>query len=206
MASAQSREVPLKLGSEAHLIPKGYPNPEGLRGEITSLNPIQFETASGDILLLVPGQETLLVFHESNRLWRMQADVKSVSFLNELGKCELEATRIWEIDQRRCPRYPVDVAVEIGFVTEIQGEPTYQVINGTAINMSLTGARVKTDTYIPPGTLFHLTFHAAPVVVIKSLAITAGCQQEESHVGLSFIEFIDDGQLNFHEFLGALAA
>ena len=206
MVRTESLDVPLKLGSEAHLIPKGHPETGGVRGKITGLGPIQFESESVDLSRFAPEQEMLLIFEEFGRLWRMQAKVRSIIHLSEHWKCELDATKVWEIDQRRSPRYSVDLPVEIGFVAEVEGEPTFQVVNGTAINMSLTGARVKTDAIIPPGTLFHLTFRTAPVVIIKSLAITSSSQQEDSYVGLSFIEFIEDGQLSFHEFLGGLAA
>jgi hypothetical protein len=206
MAGEDSIELPFELGSEAHLIPLGYPNPDGVPGLITCLSPIHFETVSPHAAFIRPELNALLVVHEPGRVWRVQAKVESIAFEGEKGFCELEAASVWEIDQRRAPRYPVELPVEIGFVTHEDGEPVYRVVNGTAINMSLTGARVRTSSAVPVGAMLHITFHAAPVIIVKALAITTCSEEDDLHIGLNFVEFMDDGQLHFHEFLGQRAA
>src|SRR5579863_5218052 len=132
-------ELPFALGAEVRLISIGDVSPVVVKGEITGLDPLQLETQFPVTGHLARDQSVLLVRQTPTQLWRVEAKFKSATYANGCWHCTIEPTRSWEIDRRLAPRFAVEIPVEIGFVAEVDGEPYFRVVQGTAVDMSATG-------------------------------------------------------------------
>ncbi|HLK15674.1 MAG TPA: PilZ domain-containing protein [Fimbriimonadaceae bacterium] len=199
-------ELPLAVGAEVRLISLGGSTPVVIKGNVLSLEPLQLETTFAAAAHVRENEDVLVVRQTPDQVWRIASEFKRAYFEDERWICELEPTRSWMIDRRGAPRFSVDVPIEIGFVTDEEGEPIYRVAQGTVENMSVTGARVRVDTDIPPGALLHVTFQMQYELEVKALAVTEFRLQEGTSVGICFVEFLEDGQYHLHEFLGKQAA
>lgn len=199
-------DLPFDSGAELQVIVSRNPEPAVFDATAEDVAPMRFVTVAAEAGDLSAGDRVLLIYQDSIHLWRVEADVAAVTRSGDGWRLELNETRVWEIDRRSAPRFMVDVPVEIGLVTETHGESRYAVIPGTAINMSASGARISVDRHIPPGAILHVTFQLSSDVRVRALAVTAFKQHEGSHIGVSFVEFLGDGQCDLHEFIGHQAA
>lgn len=199
-------ELPLSVGSDVRLISLGGSTPVIIKGEITSLDPLQLETSFAAACHLRAQEDVLLVRQTEKQLWRISAEFQRALFIDDRWLCTVVPSRSWMIDRRGAPRFKVDVPVEINYVATLDGESILRAALGTCVNMSVTGARVKVDGDVPPGAILRVTFKMNYDLEVKALAVTEFKLHEGSYVGICFVEFLEDGQYHLHEFLGRQAA
>lgn len=141
----------------------------------------------------------LLAHHEGLSL---RADGHLNRVVNEDLDVFLEINQVhWELlERRRHIRVPVNVEVNLRAVLEGGAEPTVDIITGTTLDLSISGAFVRATTLPQEGSLVEFSAELDGETV-RILAVVAHITRERSGVGLHFVEYIDNARYMIHEFL-----
>jgi hypothetical protein len=107
----------------------------------------------------------------------------------------------WELlERRRHIRVPVNVSVTMRAVVENENKPVVDVITGSTVDLSISGAFVKATMLPQEGSLVEFSTELNGETV-RILAVVAHITRERSGVGLHFVEYLDNARYMIHEFL-----
>jgi hypothetical protein len=107
----------------------------------------------------------------------------------------------WELlERRRHVRVPVGVAITLRTVVEAEDEPTVELLTGSTMDMSVSGAFVRMDQLPEQGSLVEFVAELDGVTV-RVLAVVAHITPERKGVGLHFVEYLENARLTLQTFL-----
>src|SRR5271165_2785085 len=162
--------------------------------EVVSLKPFQLATTNPSAGRLAKMRRALVVRQDNAQIWRLEAEVKDAVAVNDRWVCTLEPMKWSEIDRRRHPRFAVKLPVSIRAVIETDGQFQHTDVPGTALDLSLCGARVQIEADIEPGSLVEISLEIPGQQAINALAITAFTKPYQGQLGFEFIDFVGNAQ------------
>jgi hypothetical protein len=132
----------------------------------------------------------------------MRADGHLAQVENTSEGLFLEINQVhWEIlERRRHVRVPVSADVTLRAVMENEDQPSVEVLNGTALDLSVSGAFVTGKDLPKEGSLIEFSINLDGVTV-RTLAVVAHNVNGRMGVGLHFVEYIDNARYLLHGFL-----
>lgn len=177
-----------------------------VEAEVVSLKPFQLATSNPTAGRLARMRRALVVRQDNTQIWRLEAEVKDATPQGDRWVCTLEPMKWSEIDRRRHPRFAVKLPVTIRTIVEQDGEFVHADLPGTALDLSLCGARVQIDAPIEPGALVEINVELSSRQTIQALAATAFTKPYQGQLGFEFIDFVGNAQYQLHSFLVDKAA
>ena len=206
MAHTNLNELPFELGARASLVFYQDSMPIVVEAEVVNLKPFQLATTNPSAGRLARMRRALVVRQDNSQIWRLEAEVKDAVPDNDRWICTLEPMKWAEIDRRRHPRFAVKLPVSIRAVIESDGQFQHSDVAGTALDLSLCGARVQIEADIQPGALVEVTIEIASKQTIQALAVTAFTKPYQGQLGFEFIDFVGNAQYLLHSYLVEQAA
>ncbi|MHB8635816.1 MAG: PilZ domain-containing protein [Fimbriimonadaceae bacterium] len=206
MANTNLNELPFELGARTSLVFYRDSMPIVVEAEVVNLKPFQLATTNPSAGRLARMRRALVVRQDQAQIWRLEAEVKDAVADNDRWICTLEPMKWAEIDRRRHPRFAVKLPVSIRAVIESDGQFQHTDVPGTALDLSLCGARVMIDAAIEPGALVEISIELSNRQSMQALAVTAFTKPYQGQLGFEFIDFVGNAQYMLHSFLVDQAA
>jgi hypothetical protein len=147
-----------------------------------------------------PGRRVMLLSNHEGLA--MRAD----GHLNDLQRDDagmfLEIGNVhWELlERRRHVRVPVALPITLKTVVESDKEPAVDLLTGSTMDMSVSGAFVRMDQLPVQGSLVEFVAELDGVP-IRVLAVVAHHTSERRGVGLHFVEYLANARLTLQTFL-----
>jgi hypothetical protein len=147
------------------------------------------------MMFVSPGVLVLIRPAEGNQLvgW---ATVESVSNRLEFTHLTLSQLRWEDPTTQRAPRMPVDFRVIASYLDTSEPEKETKKTVGQAMNLSLTGVRIRFRSAVPMGTLVHVQLFVdvdkPSVAVGRVVRVVPGTEAATGgfDVGINFIRFL----------------
>jgi len=206
VANANLNELPFELGARTSLVFYRDSMPIVVEAEVVSLKPLQLATNNPSAGRLARMRRALVVKQDNTQIWRLEAEVKDATPEKDRWICTLEPMKWSEIDRRRHPRFAVKLPVMVRTVLESDGEFKHTDIPGTALDLSLCGARVQIEADLDPGSLVEIRIELSDKHAFQALAATAFTKPYQGQLGFEFIDFVGNAQYQLHSFLVDQAA
>jgi len=206
VATTNLTELPFELGARTSLVFYQDSMPIVVDAEVVNLKPFQLATTNPSAGRLARMRRALVVRQDQSQIWRLEAEVKDATPDKDRWICTLEPMKWAEIDRRRHPRFAVKLPVLVRAVIESDGQFQHTDVGGTALDLSLCGARVQIEADIEPGALVEITIEITSRQSIQALAITAFTKPYQGQLGFEFIDFVGNAQYVLHSFLVEQAA
>jgi len=183
-------DVVLYDDGETHLI----------KTQVVVSAPLQLKVVGQNRFGLRAGRRVMLLAHYEGLA--LKADAHLDRFRNDEEGLFLDIGSVnWEIlERRRHIRVPVEIPVLLRAVYPGEGEPEVRVVEGTSLDMSISGAYVKTDELLEEGALLEFSVEIEGQTV-RTLAVIAHVATEHGGLGLHFVEYLENARQILHGFL-----
>jgi hypothetical protein len=206
VANTNLIELPFELGDRTSLVFYQDSMPIVVEAEVVNLKPFQLATSNPTAGRLARMRRALVVRQDNTQIWRLEAEVKDAVAVKDQWVCTLEPMKWAEIDRRRHPRFAVKLPVTVRAIIESNGQFEHTDVPGTALDLSLCGARVQIEAEIEPGALVEITLEFPNRQSITALAMIAFTKPYQGQLGFEFIDFVGNAQYVLHSFLVDQAA
>lgn len=185
--SKDDRVLISRAGAESLETSEGVISDAGDSGLSVRLDQKMMFVSPGVLVLIRPAEGDQLVG------W---ATVESVSNRAEFTHLTLSQLRWEDPTTQRAPRMPVDFRVIASYLDTSEPEKETKKTVGQAMNLSLTGVRIRFRSAVPMGTLVHVQLFVdvdkPSVAVGRVVRVVPGTEAASGgfDVGINFIRFL----------------
>lgn len=175
-----------------------------IKTEVETPIPLRLKMLDPDCLGVRAARRVMLLAHHQGLAMRADGHLDQTRIDEHGAHLDISSVH-WELlERRRHIRVPVTVPVSLRIVVDGESEPELDVIHGTTLDMSISGAFVKTADLPPEGSLveFAVSLNGEE---IRTLAVVAHVALERSGVGLHFVEYLENARYLLHGFLSRAA-
>ena len=149
---------------------------------------------------LRPARRVMLLAHHDGLALRADGHLSRVDAGDESVFLEINQVH-WEVlERRRHVRVPVKADVSLRMVVEGEEQPVVSQLNGTTVDLSVSGAFVVGTNLPAENSLIEFSIDLDGHHV-RTLAVVAHNTTGRQGVGLHFVEYIDNARFLLHGFL-----
>jgi len=144
------------------------------------------------------GRRVMLLAHYDGFALRADCHLNQLRVEEDVALLEIGNIN-WEIlERRRHIRVLVSVPVVLRTVHQGNSEPEVRTLEGTATDMSISGAFVQIEGFVDEGALIEFSAEINGQT-IRTLAVVA--RTVSSGIGIQFVEYLDNARHLLHGFL-----
>jgi hypothetical protein len=171
-----------------------------IKTEIAHAMPLRLRVTDDSKHRLRPARRVMLLAQHNHLAMRADGHLAHVEQSPEGLFLEVNQVH-WEIlERRRHVRVPVSADVSLRAVMESDDQPMVEMLRGTALDLSVSGAFVTGQDLPKEGSLIEFSIDLDGVPV-RTLAVVAHNASGRMGVGLHFVEYIDNARFLLHSYL-----
>jgi len=183
-------DVVLYDDGETHLV----------KTQVVAISPLQLKVVGQNRFGLRAGRRIMLLAHYEGLALRADGHLDRFRSADDGLFLEISNAN-WEVlERRRHIRVPVEMRISFRAVYATDEQPEVRIVEGTTLDMSISGAYVKTDDLPEEGALVEFSAEIDGQTV-RTLAMVAHVSPEVGGVGLQFVEYLDNARHILHGFL-----
>ncbi len=176
-----------------------------VKSVVHNATPLSLRVEAGSVEGLRPALRVMLISMSDGVALRADGHLDQIR--TESGEFFADLSSVhWEIlDRRRHDRLPVNLPISLRLVTDHRHETVISSTEGTAVDMSISGAFVAMKEMPVPGSLveFNTVLSGEPV---RALAVVAYLSELRGGAGVHFVEYLGNARQAIHSYLSAQAA